>query len=80
MNRGASLSPGQMLVPQVSPGQVEGRKGDSPGLQARYVLLSHHSGRPWLGISLQVRAVQVKTGLQGDEPAALKQSRGDTWS
>lgn len=50
------------------------------GLQALYVLLPHHRGRPWLGISLKVGAVQVKAGLQGDEPAALKRSRGFTWS
>ena len=39
------LSLGQMLVPQVSTIQVEGGEGDSPGVKALHLSLTHSSRR-----------------------------------
>lgn len=60
-----------MLVLQVSPGPVEKRKDDSPGAQD---LLPVSASLQWEVLAWcfpQVRAVQVRAGVQGEESAAL---------
>lgn len=65
-----------MLIPQVFLVRWKRGKVTHLGLQALCPLLPYPSGRTWLSISLQIRAVQVTAQLQGEEPAALNVPAG----